>query len=95
MEQLTSDLKEVAAYLDDILVSGSNADEHLANLKAVLQRLHDQSLRCKLGKCTFAQHTVEYLGHMLSQRGIAKGSKVNAVLQMPPPTYTPPAYDHF
>ena len=53
MEQLTSDLKGVAAYLDDILVSGSNADEHT-----------------------------------LSQRGIAKGWKVNAVLQMPPPTDT-------
>ena len=28
MDQLTSDLRRVAVYLDDILVSGSNAEEH-------------------------------------------------------------------
>ena len=32
MEQLTRDLTGVAVYLDDILVSGSNAQEHLDNL---------------------------------------------------------------
>ena len=29
---------------------------------------------------------MEYLGHTLSSEGIAKGSKVEAVLNMPPPT---------
>ena len=35
MEQLTSDLKGVAAYLDDILVSGSNADEHTLSQRGI------------------------------------------------------------
>ena len=86
MEQLTSDLKGVAIYLDDILVSGDNAEDHLSNLKALLKRLNEKGLRCRLEKCVFAQPTVEYLGHILSNEGIAKGPKVDAVKNMPPPT---------
>lgn len=86
MEQLTSDLSGVAVYLDDILVSGDNAEEHLNNLRALLVRLQEKGLRCKKEKCAFAQPSVEYLGHTLSREGIAKGSKVDAVLKMPPPT---------
>ena len=39
MTQLTRDLKGVAVYLDDILVSGATATEHVQNLRALLQRL--------------------------------------------------------
>ncbi|KFD47710.1 hypothetical protein M513_11388 [Trichuris suis] len=39
MEQLTSDLRGVAVYLDDILVSGNNAEEHIQNLRALLGNL--------------------------------------------------------
>ena len=86
MDQLTSDLPGVAVYLDDILVSGSSASEHLTNLRRLLQRLSDKGLRCRLEKCLFAQPSVEYLGHLLSNKGVAKGKKVNDVLRMPAPT---------
>ena len=82
MEQLTKDMKGVVAYLDDILVSGDNADNHFNNLKALLTRLNEKGLRCRLAKCTFAQPMVEYLGHMMSHGGIAKGPKVDAVIKM-------------
>jgi transposase InsO family protein len=85
MDQLTRDLQGVAVYLDDIIVSGTTADEHLQNLRALLQRLHDKGLRCRLEKCAFAQQSVEYLGHRLTEKGIEKGPKVNAVLDMPDP----------
>ena len=39
MDKLTADLPGVAVYLDDILVSGATAQEHLDNLKRLLQRL--------------------------------------------------------
>ena len=73
-------------YLDDILVSGNNAAEHLHNLRRLLQRLQDNGLRCRLEKCSFAQPYVEYLGHYLSKDGVAKGSKADAIKQMPAPT---------
>jgi len=46
MEKLTSDLEGVAVYLDDILVSRSTAEEHLRNLRRLLQRLDEKGLRC-------------------------------------------------
>lgn len=85
MEQLTADLRGVAVYLDDILVSGSNKKEHLENLSALFQRLHTKGLRCRKEKCEFAQPSVIYLGHTLSRSGIAKGTKVDAILKMSPP----------
>jgi transposase InsO family protein len=86
MEQLTQDLKGVAVYLDDILVSGSHAEEHVFNLRALLKRLSERGLRCNLKKCKFAQSSVEYLGHILSRDGLSKGSKVDAIINMPAPT---------
>ena len=85
MDDLTSDLPGVAVYLDDILVSGSSAEDHIHNLQHLLERLQEKGLRCRLEKCKFAQSSVEYLGHILSRGGIRKGSKVNAVLDMPAP----------
>ena len=86
MENLTSDLPGVAVFLDDMLVSGKDDADHLSNLKKLLTRLNDKGLRCRRDKCLFAQSSVEYLGHTLSAEGISKGSKVEAVLNMPPPT---------
>ena len=85
MENLTSDLPGVAVFQDDMLVSGQDANDHLSNLKHLLTRLNDKGLRCRHDKCQFAQPSVEYLGHTLSAEGISKGSKVEAVLKMPPP----------
>lgn len=85
MDQLTSDLKGVAVYIDDILVSGVSAAEHFENLRALLQRLQDKGLRCRQEKCLFAQPSIAYLGYTLSSNGIAKGSKVDAIQLMPAP----------
>ena len=86
MDQLTSDLNGVAAFIDDILVSGMTASEHLRNLRALLQRLQERGLRCRLEKYLFAHPSIEYLGYTLSSHGIAKGPKVNAIMMMLPPT---------
>ena len=85
IDQLTQDLNGVAAYIDDILVGGSTAEEHLSNVRNLFQRLHDKGLRCRLDKCVFAKPSIEYLGYILSKEGIAKGPKVDAVISMPAP----------
>ena len=86
MDQLTKDLPGVAVYLDDLLVSGKNAKDHLDNLRRLLQRLNEKGLRCRLEKCQFAEPYVGYLGYLLSSEGVAKGRKVNDLLKMPAPT---------
>ena len=44
MDQLTSDLHGVAVYLDYLLGSGANTDEHLQNLRALLYCLQHKGL---------------------------------------------------
>ena len=85
MDKLTADLQGVIVYLDDILVSGVTASDHLQNLQALFLRLQEKGLRCPLQKCSFAQPSVEYLGFIISNQGIAEGHKVDTVVKMPPP----------
>ena len=73
-------------YLELPSSSGQDTNDHLSNLKRLLTRLNDKGLRCRRDKCQFAQPSVEYLGHTLSAEGISKGSTVEAVLKMQPPT---------
>ena len=89
MDQLTHDLPGVAVYIDDCLMSGTDADSHLQNLRRLLQRLEENSLRCRLEKCEFGKPFVEYLGRTLSREGIAKGPKVDAITKTPAPTNIP------
>ena len=86
MNQLTSDVPGVAVYLDDILISGKTAEDHLNNLRHLLKRLNDRGLRCRIQKCVFAQDSVTYLGHTISRDGISKGPKADAVTKMPAPS---------
>ena len=85
MGHVTADLPGVAVFLDDILVSGKDSKDHQNNLRRLLQRLEEKELRCRQEKCQLAKKTVDYLGHLLSKEGIAKGTKVDAVRNMPPP----------
>jgi transposase InsO family protein len=62
-------------YLDDVLIFGRSADEHLERLKAILQRIREAGLKLSPKKCFFMQKQVEYLGHIVSAQGIKTDSK--------------------
>lgn len=57
-------------YLDDLLVMGRNEAEHLMNIDRVLQRLQENGLRVKKSKCEFGKTQIEYLGHVLDEKGV-------------------------
>ncbi|KAL6473975.1 hypothetical protein MHYP_G00175360 [Metynnis hypsauchen] len=86
MDQVLSGLSSVQCYLDDILVTGKTDEEHLSNLSATLQRLHDFGLRVRKDKCEFFKQSVEYLGHVIDSEGLHKASsKVKAIVDAPAP----------
>ncbi len=61
--------------------------EHLANLQEVLSRLRQAGLKLQPKKCKFLQHEVQYLGHIVSDEGIATDpTKLEKVLTWPNPT---------
>ena len=73
-------------YLDDVLVFGRTIEEHNANLAQVLERLRRAGLRLKPKKCHFALTEVEYLGHVVSAKGVRTDpKKIEAVGKFPTP----------
>ena len=72
--------KTCLVYLDDILVFGSTFDEHLENLAQVFSRLREAGLCLKPVKCCLAKMEVQYLGHVVSHKGVAADPmKIEAV----------------
>lgn len=73
-------------YLDDVIVFSSTVAQHLERLEVVLKRLHQEGLKAKLEKCSFFQPEVSYLGHLISDKGVATDpKKMEAVANWPPP----------
>ena len=86
MEKVLQGIPKVVCYLEDVLVTGCNREEHLQNLKQVLERLEEHGLRLKKSKCTFMQKSVEYLGFLIDAEGIhASPFKIDAILRAQQP----------
>jgi hypothetical protein len=73
--------KFVVVFIDDILVFSKNEEEYAEHLRLVLQKLREHKLYAKRSKCEFWLREVSFLGHVVSNGGIAVDpSKVNDVL---------------
>ena len=57
-------------YLDDILVTGGTAEEHMKNLSCVLSKLDLAGARLNKAKCSFMVSRREYLGHVIDKDGL-------------------------
>ncbi|PIK48181.1 hypothetical protein BSL78_14973 [Apostichopus japonicus] len=87
MTELFDDLTGVEVIMDDILVWGSNEQEHDMRLEQVLQRCRDKKLKLNLDKCKFKVDEVPYIGHILTSDGVKPDiKKVKAIQEMHPPT---------
>jgi hypothetical protein len=79
--------KFVVVFIDDILIYSKNEEEHAKHLWIVLTRLREHQLYAKFSKCAFWLEEIQFLGHVLSAKGIAVDpSKVKAILEWKPPT---------
>ena len=58
-------------FIDDILIFCKTEEEHEEHLRLVLQRLREHQLYAKFSKCEFWIDEVPFLGHVISQGGIA------------------------
>ena len=72
--------------MDDLLVGGTNDDEHLRNLEAVFKQFLKFGLRVKLPKCMFMAPSVIYFELRFSERGLQPtDEKVKAIKEAPTP----------
>ena len=78
--------KFVVVFIDDILVYSKNEEEHEEHLRLVLQKLRENQLYVKFSKCEFWLDEVSFLGHVITNGGIAVDpGKVRDVLKWEPP----------
>lgn len=79
--------KFVLVFLDDILIYSATREEHIQHIQEVLETLRANQFYLKASKCTFAQSSLEYLGHIISDKGVATDPiKTAAMLNWPTPT---------
>ena len=58
MDNLLSDIQKAVSRLDDILVAGTDEEDHLHTLSLVLERLLNAGFRLNKAKCKFFQSSV-------------------------------------
>ena len=62
-----SQLDFAMGYLDDIKIFSKTKEEYLTT---VFNRLRKEGLKLKLQKCSFFKKHIQYLGHLISDKGI-------------------------
>jgi hypothetical protein len=79
--------KCVLLFMDDILIYSRTLEELVQHIQQVFHIMMENKLFIKFSKCAFAQPQVEYLGHVISDKGVATDhSKVDAMINWPIPT---------
>ena len=78
--------KFVPVFFDDILIFSRSLKEHLEHIKLVMELLRENQLYAKMSKCVFEVQQVEYLGHVISEKGVATDpQKISAIAEWPTP----------
>jgi hypothetical protein len=78
--------KCVLVFVDDILIYSKTMEEHPQHISEVFTILTQHQLVLKKSKCSFAQRSLEYLGHIISGQGVATDpTKIQVVQHWPPP----------
>nr|GFB46939.1 putative mitochondrial protein [Tanacetum cinerariifolium] len=63
--------KFTLVFFDDILIYSKSLQDHLEHFKSVLQVTRQHQLYAKQTKCMFGSRQVKYLGHVISDMGVA------------------------
>ena len=76
-------------YIDDIIIFGKTFEHHLENLAKVFERIEQAGLKLQPQKCHLLQPQVQFLGHIVSTKGVSPDpQKTEKVKQWPTPKST-------
>ena len=75
------------AYIEDVLVASTSAEEHIRHLRIIFQRFHDYGIVINPSKSAFGEISIDFLGHHITSTGITPlPDKIQAIRDFPPPT---------
>jgi transposase InsO family protein len=63
--------KSVLTFLDDVCVFSATYEDHLRDVQEVLDRVQKFGIRLNPSKCSFFKKELHYLGHIVSDHGVA------------------------
>ena len=89
MEQTFSDLSDciLPPFYDDVVIKGSDFQQHLSNVRRVLHRIRQSGLTLNALKCKFFQTTLPYLGHIIDKGQICVDpARIQCIRAFPVPT---------
>ena len=69
MDTMISGLPGVAAYLENLIITGATENEHWENVERLINKLSELGLCAKLDKSVFFQDSIEYLGYIVHKDG--------------------------
>lgn len=76
----------MTVYLDDILVFSESPEQHEQHLRWVFNQLSKNNIFVKQKKCSFGITKMEYLGHIVTPKGVAVDpEKTDAINKCPEP----------
>ena len=86
MDEMLSDIEGARAVMDDLLIDGKDLKSHDEMLEKVVAKSTEWNLKLNFTKCHIRQSRVKYVGHQVTESGLAPDPhKVKAVAEMPRP----------
>ena len=76
----------LSQFVDDFRIVSESFENHLEHIEIILSKLLDAGITLNFAKCKFLQKQVEYLGYILSDKGISMNpERVKAIEKFPEP----------
>ncbi|KAI3795824.1 hypothetical protein L1987_38484 [Smallanthus sonchifolius] len=70
----------IIVFIDDILIYSKSREEHEEHMRLILELLKQEQLYAKFSKCDFWIREVQFLGHVINEKGIhVDPAKVEAI----------------
>ena len=75
--------KTMEVYIDDMLVKSLHAEDHVSHLEECFERLNLHNMKLNRAKCRLAVVSGEFLGYLVTYRGIeANPKQIDALIEM-------------
>ncbi|KHJ91644.1 reverse transcriptase [Oesophagostomum dentatum] len=81
MDAMICGLEGVAAYLDDVIVTGRTDAEHRKNLVALFKSIQEYGFHVRMEECNFLMPQIRYLGRTIDKGGRHPDPEKNEVIR--------------